>query len=126
MKKQKFLVNTLYVILFILCCWNWIYTMAICSDSPVNISFNEFIVGELSIMFTLLLFVYLTIKGHNVLNIGLLFIPNLIWTFTFTQDILFNYHIYSTVLSSSMMIVMIIVLVWNSFLIYKEIKEHMK
>ena len=125
MKKQKFLVKMLYIILFILSCWNWLHEAVICSDIPVKISFNEFIIGELSILATLLIFIYLTLKGHSVLNIGLLFFPNSIWILTFTQDVISNYHIYSTVLSSSMMIVMFIVFVWNIYLIYKEIKEHM-
>jgi len=116
MKKQRILIFILYTTLFILSCWNWIYTMAICSDIPVNPSKSEFFIAESNIVIILIIFIYLTFKGHPPLNILFLFIPNSIWIMNFIQDISIHYHKYSTILSLSMMVVLFIILLGNIFL----------
>jgi len=116
MKKQSPLVNILYIILIILCSWNWIYTMIINSEIP-NFKVEEFLLAESTVFIIMLLYVYLTLKGNKILNVGLLIIPNFVWIFTFIQDITYNYHIYSTIISSSMMIVVSILFIWNIYLL---------
>lgn len=122
MKKKRSFIGILYVAFFILSCWNWFYTMLITSDIPVQVSRNEFIVAELNILIVFLLFIYLTKKGIAGLNIGLIIIPNFVWVINFLQDIKYNYHVYSTVLSSSMMVVLIIILVWNLIQLRKDFR----
>ena len=122
MKVQKLLVKLLYVILFILCCYDWLYTRIIFGDSIFILS--EFIIAESIIFVILFLFIYLTIKGHSVLNIGLLFFPNFIWLFSFIQDVFLKgkyFNFYSTVVSSSMMLVIIFILIWNIIKTYRKI-----
>lgn len=120
MKKQKTHISILYLTLFILSCWNWFYTRVICSDIPVNPLKSEFLIAEITILFILIIFIYLTIKGRPLLTYLILFIPNSIWIMNFTQDIEFHYHKYSTILSISMIIVLSIVLLGNiSIQIYR-------
>ena len=120
---KKFLIRILYVILFILCCWNWLYTAIITSDIPMNVPFNEFIISESSILVILSIFIYLTKKGKPFINIGLLFIPNSIWTIYFVQVVLYKIPIYATIITWTMMLVMFIVLVWNIRIIKNEMKQ---
>ena len=113
MKKLKLHISILYITLFILSCWNWFYTMAICSDIPVNPSKSEFLIAESTILIILTIFIYLTIKGRPLLNYLILLIPNSIWIMNLSQDIEFHYHKYSTFLSISMIIVLSIILLGN-------------
>ena len=113
MKKLKPHIKILYISLFILSCWNWFYTMAICSDIPVNPSKSEFLIAESTILIILTLFIYLTIKGRPLLNYLILIIPNAIWIMNLSQDIEYNYHKYSTILSVSMIVILSIILLGN-------------
>lgn len=121
MKSQRILIFIfLYATLFILSSWNWIYTMAICGDIPVNPSKKEFLIAESTIIIILIIFIYLTLKGHPFLNYSILVIPNSIWIVNFIQDIMYHYHRYSTILSISMIIVLSIILLGNiSLQIYR-------
>ena len=113
MKKLKPHISILYVTLFILSCWNWIYTMTICSDIPVNPLKREFMIAEFTIIIILTIYIYLTIKGRPLLNYLILFIPNSIWIMNLFQDIEYHYHKYSTILSITMIAVLSIILLGN-------------
>jgi hypothetical protein len=126
MKMQKLIVRTLYVILFFLCCWTWLYAFAASSDIPVNISYEEFINIESNILVIFFLFIYLSIKGNPIINICLLFIPNFFWIFEFVNDLTYSYHIYDTIFSSSMMVVMTIMFLLNIYLIRRNMKNELK
>ena len=120
MKKQKIFIPILYITLFILSCWNWIYTMIICGDIPVNPLKNEFLIAESTIVIILIIFIYLTLKGNPLLNCLFLFFPNSIWIMNFIQVITYHYHKYLTILSLSMTILLFIMFLWNiSLQIYR-------
>lgn len=117
MKKLKKLIQPfLYTTLFILSCWNWIYIMIISSDIPVNPSKEEFLIAEGTIIIILTIFIYLTIKGYPFYNYAILLFPNSIWILNFIEDMVHHYHKYDTILSTSMIIVIFSILLWNILL----------
>jgi len=120
-KRQRILIFIfLYATLFVLSCWNWFYTMAICGDIPVNPSKEEFLIAESTVVIILIIFIYLTFKGHPFFNYSILVIPNSIWIVNFIQDNMYHYHKYSTILSTSMIIVLSTILLGNiSLQIYR-------
>jgi hypothetical protein len=113
MKRQKIFISLLYAIIFILSCWNWIYSMAICSDIPVNPSKSEFLIAEGTIVIILIINIYLIFKGYPILNYLFLFIPNSIWILNFIQDFISQFHKYASILSLSMIIVLGITFLGN-------------
>lgn len=123
MKISKLNLRTLYVILFILCCWTWLFAFVASSDIPVNISYKEFIFIESNILVVFFLFIFLSIKGNPIINICLLVIPNFLWIIGFPDVITYNYHIYDTIYSSSMMTVITIMFLWNIYLVIRNQKK---
>lgn len=124
MKTHKSIVKIIYVILFILSCWNWLYIMAVNSDIPAkNPTYKEFIEIESNILVVFFLFIYLSIKGKPLLNISLLFFFSFFWLFMFVNYINFNVHIYYAIISSSMLTVMTIMLLWNIYLVMRNKKK---
>tara|TARA_Y100001949_G_C15927702_1_gene304176 strand:+ start:631 stop:945 length:315 start_codon:yes stop_codon:yes gene_type:complete len=88
--------------------------MAISSDIPVNVSFEEFLIAELTIAILSLFMIYLTIKGNPWINILVLIIPNSIWIFNLTNDLKYNTHPYDTIISITMISVLSTIFLWNT------------
>ncbi len=102
-----------YYILAAFSFWNWIYTMAIASDIPIEIAPKQFWPAEISVIIIFFLHIFLAFRGNNASNMIVILFPNLLWPFTFFQDIQYRYHFYSTILSTSMMICMVVVIIVN-------------
>lgn len=77
----------------------WLYVLLISSDTPVNISKNEFIISIISLLlFGLFYRFYVRKSKREVIGVPLL-IPLAFWLLSMVDAIKYNYQIYNTIIS---------------------------
>lgn len=101
--KKFTLVNLMLIILiFVFSAYSWICKMAISSDIPVSIDFNEFMTF-LSIALIYMILNFIAVKTNKSEKMFLLIhklviiCSALIWSFTLINEIRFQYHYLSTI-----------------------------
>ncbi|WP_232322239.1 hypothetical protein [Brevibacillus parabrevis] len=77
----------------------WCKMMLLSSDMPINITYDEMKSIVLTILVsTIITILYVKIIPGNNLYYLLLF-PKLLWGFSMTQSLIYNYHEYDTIIT---------------------------
>ncbi|QHZ54321.1 hypothetical protein M655_000900 [Brevibacillus sp. NSP2.1] len=97
MKKLLiFCANSIIAIWFFLL---WCNMMLLSSDIPINISYDEMKSSTLTILVsTAITIFYVKLTPDNKLYYFLIF-PTLLWGFSMTQSLIYNYHQYDTIIA---------------------------
>ncbi|WP_188069753.1 hypothetical protein [Brevibacillus brevis] len=77
----------------------WCKMMLLSSDMPINITYDEMksVVLTILVSTTITIFYVKIIPGNKLYY--LLFFPTLLWGFSMTQSLIYNYHVYDTIIA---------------------------